>query len=211
MHLTNRVAEAALGVVAARCPVGAGPFTHPEAPVPHADDRIAPVRGLLRHGKYRPSGRGKPASEYLIGAAAKQAFPSVAPVVDLVNWVSWAHRLPISLVDAKKADADDIVVRRGAPDERYVFNSADQVIDLQDLLLVARAGDDLPLANPVKDSMLAKFDDATDRWWAVIYAPTAGASWVQAAVEDIRVRLTDGAALAEVHVGHVVGTGDVRF
>ncbi|HSA24208.1 MAG TPA: hypothetical protein P5076_22295, partial [Myxococcota bacterium] len=34
------------------------------------------VRAMLRHGKYRPSGRAKPASEFLLRAALEGTFPA---------------------------------------------------------------------------------------------------------------------------------------
>jgi hypothetical protein len=35
------------------------------------------VRDLLRHGGYKPTGRGKPSSEYLLGAAAEGGMPAI--------------------------------------------------------------------------------------------------------------------------------------
>src|SRR5271169_5922471 len=39
--------------------------------------RKAAVRNMLRFGSYKPSGRSKPASEYLLGAALSSSFPMV--------------------------------------------------------------------------------------------------------------------------------------
>ncbi len=132
-----------------------------------------PVRGLLRYGGYKPTGRGKPASEYLLKAARTGGFPRINNLVDLNNLVSLRSLLPISLVDLVRADTGRFVVRRGRPNESYIFNSAGQTIALEDLLLVARQPDDEPCANPIKDSMATKLTDASTDVMAVIYAPPA--------------------------------------
>ena len=130
-----------------------------------------PVRNLLRYGTYKPTGRGKPASEYLLKAARGDKFPRINNLVDLNNLVSLNTLLPISLVDLNRAGATAFTVRRGRAEEAYVFNTAGQEIALRDLLLVARAPDDTPCANPVKDSMATKLDDNATDVMAVIYAP----------------------------------------
>src|SRR4051812_32854911 len=56
------------------------------APALSVDDKVrGAVRALLRHGGYKPSGRGKPASEYLQAAMAEARFPSINPLVDVCN------------------------------------------------------------------------------------------------------------------------------
>ena len=74
---------------------GAGPW-------PPENVRAA-VRDLLRRGGYKPTGRGKPASEYLAQAAAKGEFPRISNAVDALNLVSLDTGLPISLVDLDRA------------------------------------------------------------------------------------------------------------
>lgn len=130
-----------------------------------------PVRGMLRHGKYKPTGRGKPASEYLDRAAVEDRFPHINNLVDINNLISLRALLPISLIDLGRAGRDRFVVRRGRAGESYVFNSAGQIIELTDLLLVARLPEDEACANPVKDSMATKLDDAARDVLAVLYAP----------------------------------------
>src|SRR5262249_45313807 len=51
----------------------------PEAPAPlHSDDEVRErVRALLRHGGFKPSGRSKPASEYLIKAVREGLLTSI--------------------------------------------------------------------------------------------------------------------------------------
>ncbi len=141
------------------------------------DDFWAPevktrVRKMLRHGKYRPNGRAKPASEFLLKAAINGRFPAINPPVDANNAISLESGLPGSIFDTALS-GDRLVLRRGLAGERYVFNPTGQEIDLTDLLLVAREPDDggVPCGNPVKDSMATKIQPETKRLVAVLYAP----------------------------------------
>jgi DNA/RNA-binding domain of Phe-tRNA-synthetase-like protein len=191
---------AAIGWVIAR---GARVAPAPEALIAQIDRAIAAaktqdveartreVRDLLRHGKYKPTGRGKPASEYLLAAAREDRFPRINNLVDASNWVSLATLLPISLIDLGKAGASGFSVRRGRAGEAYVFNSGDQVIELEDLLLTAADPGDRATANPVKDSMATKLGEGASDVLAVIYAPAALAAEARRATELL------GAALAE--------------
>lgn len=139
-----------------------------DAPPEHVKSAI---RDLLRKGGYKPTGRGKPASEYLAQAAARGEFPRISHVVDALNLVSLESGLPISLLDTDLAMAgtDGLVLRLGHPGEKYVFNAAGHEIDVQGLLCVARAGGP-PIGNPVKDSMATKTTPATKNVVAVIWA-----------------------------------------
>lgn len=131
------------------------------------------VRKMLRHGKYKPSGRAKPASEFLLKAALSGRFPAVNQPVDANNVVSLESGLPGSIFDTTLT-GERLVLRRGRAGEKYVFNPTGQEIDLTDLLLVAREGvsDSPPCGNPVKDSMATKIQPDTRRLVAVLYAPT---------------------------------------
>ncbi|MEW5826268.1 MAG: phenylalanine--tRNA ligase beta subunit-related protein [Candidatus Bipolaricaulota bacterium] len=130
------------------------------------------VRQMLRHGRYKPSGRGKPASEFLLQAALNGVFPKVNGPVDVNNAVSLEAGLPASIFDADVA-GDRLFVRRGLPGESYVFNPSGQSIDLEDLLVVCRwmAGRWAPCGNPVKDAMETKIRPETGRVVAVLYVP----------------------------------------
>ena len=181
----------AVGVVVARgCTTGPSPSgldealhkAIAEAKVRTGEEEVTkPVRAMLRHGIYKPTGRGKPASEYLLKAARGDAFPRINNLVDLNNLVSLRALLPISLVDLGRAEATRFAIRRGRPDESYVFNTAGQRIDLQDLLLVARGEADEPCANPVKDSMATKLDAQATDVMAVLYAPEGLPGYLQMA------------------------------
>ena len=141
------------------------------------------VRDLLRFGAYKPTGRGKPASEYLLNAAAEGTFPFVNTLVDINNLVSVESLLPISLIDLDRAGTDHFFCRRGREGESYAFNPSGQVLDLRDLLLLARPPSDAPCATPVKDSQATKTHQATIRVLGVIYAPEALSSEAGAAAE----------------------------
>src|SRR5947209_2406692 len=60
------------------------------APAPlRADDQLREaVRTTLRHGGFRPAGRSKPASEYLLKAAADGRLEPINAAVDVCNAVS---------------------------------------------------------------------------------------------------------------------------
>lgn len=143
------------------------------------------VRDMLRSGRFKPTGRGKPASEYLLGAARKGAFPRINSIVDVCNYISLKYLLPISVWDVDRGGGADFMIRLGKSGESYVFNRADQTINLEDLVVGCRmpesdsAGsehsDGSPIVNPVKDSMDAKTIDSSRRVAALVYAPAVDA------------------------------------
>ena len=63
------------------------------------DDIKTQIRDLLRHGGFKPSGRSKPASEYLVSAVQKGRLDTINPAVDCCNVASLHSGLPISVVD----------------------------------------------------------------------------------------------------------------
>ncbi len=130
------------------------------------------VRKMLRHGKYHASGRGKPASEFLLRAAVAGSFPLVNGPVDVNNTISLVSGLPGTIFDADLSGTH-LLLRRGRPEESYTFNRSGQTIDLQDLLLVCRRVEEAwePCGNPVKDAMSTKIHPETKRVIAVLYAP----------------------------------------
>lgn len=132
----------------------------------------ARVRGILRFGKYKPSGRSKPASEFLLRAALSGTFPSVNGPVDVNNAISLESGFPGSIFDADLT-GPELLLRRGVEGESYIFNTAGQAIDLQDLLLVCRqtASGWEPCGNPVKDSMGTKIRPETRDVLAILYMP----------------------------------------
>ena len=183
VEISNQVPEAAIGLIVAQgvtlapaSPTLAAAIARDVAQVRTSalnEERTKVVRDLLRFGKYKPTGRGKPASEYLQGAAREDRFPAINNLVDALNRVSLMSQLPISLIDLDRAASQRFVVRRGREGESYVFNASGQVIELQDLLLVAALPEDRPGATPVKDSMATKLDGAAKNVLAVVYAPAS--------------------------------------
>jgi hypothetical protein len=136
--------------------------------------RKAAVRGMLRFGSYKPAGRSKPSSEYLLGAALEDTFPLVNGPVDVNNAVSLEWGYPASLFDLELSGSS-LLLRRGLAGESYVFNLSGQSIDLKDLLCVCRfdKGSWAPCGNPVKDAMATKIRESTRGLAAVVYAPSA--------------------------------------
>ncbi len=130
------------------------------------------VRNLLKSGGFKPSGRNKPASEYLAQAAREGRFPLINNLVDINNYISLKTGLPISLLDAD-AILNAVILRHGADGERYVFNSASQEIDLEGLIC-ACSENDTPLGNPVKDSIPGKIKDHSTNVIGIMYAPSTG-------------------------------------
>jgi len=151
------------------------------------DARRAACRNLLRNGRYKPTGRGKPASEYLLRAARQGSFPRVNGPVDANNLVSLKHGIPISLWDLDLAPSDRFEFCLGAAGDSYVFNPSGQVLKLDDLVCgyaVEESGTRAPIVNPVKDSLATKTTPQSRRVAACLYCP------VQEGLEVAR-RVTD--------------------
>lgn len=140
------------------------------APLASSDEVRAAVRELLRHGGYKPTGRGKPASEYLIRAVGEGALSSINAAVDACNVASLHSGLPISVVDLSLTKPP---FRAGlAPQgSSYVFNAGGQSIDVSGLLCLFDA--DGPCANAVKDSQRTKTTPATTRTLSVVWGTSA--------------------------------------
>lgn len=161
------------------------------------------VRNLLKTGGFKPSGRNKPASEYLAQAAREGRFPFINNLVDINNLVSLRSGLPISLLDAD-AVGKTLSVRFGREGERYIFNTSGQEIDIAGLICACCGETDTPLGNAVKDSMLGKIKENTINVVAVIYAPSQGelAQVARTEVENFAelLRSQGRAASVETHV-----------
>lgn len=136
------------------------------APIDCDDAVRAAVRDLLRHGGYKPTGRGKPASEYLLRAVAEGGLGSINAAVDACNAASLHSGLPISVVDLARATAPFRIAIADAG-ASYVFNAAGQEIDLSGLLCLHDAAG--PTANAVKDAQRTKTGAATVRTLSVVW------------------------------------------
>jgi DNA/RNA-binding domain of Phe-tRNA-synthetase-like protein len=141
-----------------------------EAPLAPSDEVKAAVRDLLRHGGYKPAGRGRPASEYLLKAAEAGRLGSINAAVDVCNVVSLHSGLPISVVDPDRTQG---ALRVGLAPEgaSYVFNASGQEIKLTGLLCLFDG--EGPCANGVKDSQRTKTHDGSRRALALIWGTSA--------------------------------------
>jgi len=150
-----------------------------EAPISRDEEVRAAVRDLLRHGGYKPTGRGKPASEYLVRAIGEQKLGSINLAVDSCNAVSYHSGLPISVIDLERATPP---LRLAIADEgtRYVFNASGQEMDVGRLLCLRDA--DGPCGNAVKDSQRTKTSAGTRRTLSVVWGTNALEGHTAAAV-----------------------------
>jgi DNA/RNA-binding domain of Phe-tRNA-synthetase-like protein len=124
------------------------------------------VRDMLRVFGYKPTGRGKPAAEYLVRAVSEDALDSINLVVDVCNAVSLHSGLPISVVDTELALPPWRIAVADAG-ERYVFNRAGHEIDLAGLPCLYDAMG--PCGNAVKDAQRTKTSDTTVATLSVIW------------------------------------------
>ena len=177
-----------------------GPLTSPQAwldllqpeavgPMQTSAEVKLAVRDLLRHGGFKPSGRSKPASEYLLKAAAGGFLGPINPVVDACNVVSLHSGLPISVVDVDRA-VGSLSVAICPPETSYVFNASGQEIRL-DGLVCLHDGEG-PCANAVKDCQRTKTHEGTTRVVCVVWGTTAlpgraaeAAGWYRELLEEV--------------------------
>jgi DNA/RNA-binding domain of Phe-tRNA-synthetase-like protein len=138
------------------------------APVVSSDAIRRSVRDLLRHDGFKPTGRNKPASEYLIKAAQEGLLTPINLAVDVCNAVSLHSGLPISVVDLDRVEPP-LRVGVAPAGAAYVFNRSGQVIELQGLLCLFDA--EGPCGNAVKDSQRTKTCEQTGRTLTLIWAP----------------------------------------
>lgn len=151
------------------------------APVSSSEGLRTAVRDLLRAHGYRPTGRGKPSSEYLAAAVGDGRVGSINAVVDAGNVGSLHSGLPISVVDLDRC-VPPLRIDVPGPGASYVFNRGGQQIDVAGLLSLHDA--EGPCANAVKDAQRTKTDGATQRVLAIVWgtaAPDAGHSQATAA------------------------------
>jgi DNA/RNA-binding domain of Phe-tRNA-synthetase-like protein len=159
------------------------------APLLSSDQVRQRIRALLKAGGFKPTGRSKPASEYLWKVAAGGPLRSINPAVDAGNVVSLHSGLPISVVDLDRI-TPPLSVATAPPGACYVFNRSGQEIDVGRLLCLGDAAG--PCANAVKDAQRSKTDEATRRTlsllWSSIELPGLGeraASWYGALLAEM--------------------------
>jgi DNA/RNA-binding domain of Phe-tRNA-synthetase-like protein len=162
-----------------------------DAPLARDEAVRKDVRDLLRHGGYKPTGRGKPASEYLVRAAGEGKLGSINLAVDACNVTSLHSGLPISVVDLTRA-AGPYSLALAAPGTRYVFNAGGQEIDVGGLLCLCDAAG--PCANAVKDAQRTKTDDGTTATLSVVWGCAGHEERLATAVAWYRELLTASGA-----------------
>lgn len=136
-------------------------------------------RDILRNGKYKPTGRGKPASEYLLRTAGEpEGFPRINGPVDANNLISIQHCLAASVWDLDLAGSDALELRLGAPGESYVFNATGQTLALESLVCgcALRREDSTPIITPIKDSLATKLRPESTRVGGCVYYPLGAGS-----------------------------------
>lgn len=161
------------------------------APLARDENVRTAIRDLLRHGGYTPTGRGKPASEYLVRAAEEGALGSINLAVDVCNAVSLHSGLPISVVDLDRARAP-FRIGIAPAGTSYVFNASGQEIDVGGLLCLFDA--EGPCANAVRDSQRTKTHAATRSTLSVIWGTVGHEERLAAAERWYRQALADAGA-----------------
>jgi DNA/RNA-binding domain of Phe-tRNA-synthetase-like protein len=143
-----------------------------DAPAPfHSDEGVREaVRQLLRQGGFKPTGRSKPASEYLLKAVAEGRLASINLAVDACNTASLHSGLPISVVDLDRA-RPPFRVGLAPAGASYVFNPSGQTIDLGGLLCLFDA--EGPCGTAVKDAQRTKTGAETRRTLSLVWGTTA--------------------------------------
>ena len=136
------------------------------APVQRTEDLRTAVRDMLRQGGYKPTGRGKPASEYLVRAAEEGGLRPINLAVDVCNVVSLHSGFPISLIDPDLA-TPPLRIAVAQAGTRFVFNASGQEIDVAGLVCLHDAQG--PCANAVKDAQRTKTRAETMRTLSVIW------------------------------------------
>jgi DNA/RNA-binding domain of Phe-tRNA-synthetase-like protein len=140
-----------------------------QSPPINAPVRDAAIRAMLRRGGFKPSGRNRPAQEYLsMAAIASAGLLSICNIVDINNYVSLKHRLPASIIDSTRVGLEDLLVREGFPGETYVFNSSGQELWLEGLLCLSTP-DGIAVASPVKDAFASHVTEKTKSVIACVY------------------------------------------
>ena len=162
----------------------------------HTPDSQAQIRDMLRHGGFSPSGRNKPAHEYLHKAIDKGWFTPTSGInaaVDCCNVVSLHGALPISVVDTAKIEGK-LQIRLCPKECTYPFNPSGQVLKAGGL--IALWDEHGPSATPVKDSQRSKTDDNSTETLSIIWGHQALKDHVEAAYQWYQVLLkTLGAEL----------------
>jgi DNA/RNA-binding domain of Phe-tRNA-synthetase-like protein len=164
-----------------------------DAPLVRDEAVRADVRDMLRHCGYKPTGRGKPASEYLV-RVAEEGIPAINAAVDTCNAVSLHSGLPISVIDLERTRTP-FRIAPGRAGDAYVFNASGQEINLEGLLCLWDG--EGPCANAVKDAQRTKSGPATRRTLSIIWGCTGHRDRLDRAVRWYRSLLEAMGATTE--------------
>ncbi len=135
----------------------------------YPDNMQKGVRSLLKTFGFHPSGRSRPASEYLFKDLTNRgSFNYINNIVDINNHISLKYKLPISVFDLDKSGFD-LCLRVGGETEEYIFNKEGQILTLKKLLLVAKTGAEA-IGTPVKDSQATKVFEPTKKIAFFVYS-----------------------------------------
>ena len=171
------------------------------------------VRNMLRNGSYKPAGRGKPACEYLARMIDEgRRLPMIHPVVDIFNYLSARHQVPISVWDVDCHDDCDISFELGLPSDTYAFNYSGHEIKLADLIVGCAVceGNRKPLVSPVKDAHSVKVSEATNRVAAAFYLPSKYKDLFDQLVTSARRFLREAAPGAGIVAGLLESGQDMQ-
>ncbi|MCR4783288.1 MAG: hypothetical protein K6A35_02080 [bacterium] len=138
------------------------PITH----LPSLEETHKAYRALLRWGGFRPSGRSKPAAEYLYRAATAGELGSINAAVDVLNGVSLHTGVPIGVIDLDLAKPP-LRIDLGHEGESYIFNKSGQDMNLKALIVMR--DQEGPCANPVKDSQRTKTNENTTKTLTIVW------------------------------------------
>ena len=169
-----------------------------EPPIDAGDDVKTAIRDLLRHDGFKPTGRSKPASEYLLKAVEKGWFGpnrGINLAVDTCNVVSLHSGLPISVIDVELT-SEPLQIARCPANTSYVFNPTGQIIDVSGLLSLHDLNG--PCAGPIKDSQRTKTHDLTRTTLSVIWGSTKLPGQTQRALDWYIHLLEDAGASIRV-------------
>jgi hypothetical protein len=131
------------------------------------------IRDLLRTNGFSPSGRNKPAHEYLDKAIEKGWFTESSGInaaVDVCNVISLHSKLPISVLDKSKI-SPPLLLRCCDAGTVYPFNPSGQLLKAGGLLSLHDAKG--PTASPVKDAQRSKTDKNTTDTLSIIWSHRA--------------------------------------
>ena len=171
-----------------------------ESPISKHENTKTLVRDVLRQSGYKPTGRGKPASEYLVKAVSEKRLGTINRCVDVLNIASLHCGFPISVVDLDLT-AEPLSIKPAPPETSFVFNASGQEIRLDGLVCLYDGQG--PCANGVKDSQRTKTNDATTKTLSVFWGAqslesqvNAGVAWyaellrkVGATVEPVEIKI----------------------